>query len=85
MIGRATKAAFEDQGVDTRRSGIIYAIGAAALFGASTPLAKGLLGQISPVLLQPLGRVPRDPEQGGDVRQRAPAVFEVVVTGLVPE
>jgi drug/metabolite transporter (DMT)-like permease len=51
MIGGATKAAFEDQGVDTRRSGIIYAIGAAALFGASTPLAKGLLGQISPVLL----------------------------------
>ncbi|MEO5625410.1 MAG: EamA family transporter [Dokdonella sp.] len=32
-------------------SGIAYATAAAALFGASTPLAKGLLGTISPVLL----------------------------------
>jgi drug/metabolite transporter (DMT)-like permease len=31
--------------------GIIYALSAAALFGASTPFAKMLLGQISPVML----------------------------------
>ena len=30
---------------------IVYALGAAALFGASTPLAKWLAGEIPPVLL----------------------------------
>ena len=30
---------------------IVYALGAAALFGASTPLAKWLVGEIPPVLL----------------------------------
>ena len=34
-----------------RPTGIGYAVAAAALFGASTPLAKALLGSISPVLL----------------------------------
>ena len=33
------------------RSGIVSALGAAALFGASTPLAKLLVGAVSPVLL----------------------------------
>jgi drug/metabolite transporter (DMT)-like permease len=33
------------------RSGITSALGAAALFGASTPLAKLLTGEIAPVLL----------------------------------
>jgi drug/metabolite transporter (DMT)-like permease len=37
--------------MEIRRSGIVYAITAAALFGASTPLAKNLLGSIDPVLL----------------------------------
>ena len=32
-------------------SGAIYAIGAAALFGASTPFAKLLLGEVSPLVL----------------------------------
>lgn len=31
--------------------GVIYALGAAALFGASTPFAKLLLGEVSPLLL----------------------------------
>lgn len=30
---------------------VVYALGAAALFGLSTPLAKALLGSVSPVLL----------------------------------
>lgn len=30
---------------------VAYALGAAALFGLSTPLAKALLGSVSPVLL----------------------------------
>src|SRR5690242_8975147 len=34
-----------------RATGIGYAVAAAALFGASTPLAKALLGDIDPVLL----------------------------------
>src|SRR3982751_238794 len=34
-----------------RAPGIGYAVAAAALFGASTPLAKELLGEVSPVLL----------------------------------
>jgi drug/metabolite transporter (DMT)-like permease len=34
-----------------RAPGIGYAVAAAALFGASTPLAKELLGDVSPVLL----------------------------------
>lgn len=32
-------------------TGIVYAVGAAVLFGASTPLSKMLLGQLEPVLL----------------------------------
>ena len=35
----------------SHRSGIVYAIAAAALFGASTPFAKNLLGDIRPILL----------------------------------
>jgi drug/metabolite transporter (DMT)-like permease len=35
----------------TQRSGVLYAIVAAILFGASTPLAKDLLGTTSPLLL----------------------------------
>src|SRR5215216_2701297 len=31
--------------------GVVNALGAAVLFGASTPLAKALVGEISPVLL----------------------------------
>ncbi|MGH8721546.1 MAG: EamA family transporter, partial [Burkholderiales bacterium] len=31
--------------------GVICALGAAALFGASTPFAKLLLGEVSPLLL----------------------------------
>jgi drug/metabolite transporter (DMT)-like permease len=31
--------------------GVLYALGAAALFGASTPFAKLLLGQVSPLVL----------------------------------
>jgi len=31
--------------------GVLYAIGPAVLFGASTPFAKGLLGSVDPVLL----------------------------------
>ena len=31
--------------------GVLYAIAAAVLFGASTPFAKGLLGSVDPVLL----------------------------------
>lgn len=31
--------------------GVLYALSAAALFGASTPLAKLLLGQVSPLVL----------------------------------
>lgn len=34
-----------------KNSGLFYALAAAALFGASTPLAKLLLGQMSPMLL----------------------------------
>jgi hypothetical protein len=30
---------------------VVYAVLAAALFGASTPLAKFLVGEVSPVLL----------------------------------
>ncbi|NLH50500.1 MAG: EamA family transporter [Myxococcales bacterium] len=33
------------------RGGVLYALGAAALFGASTPFAKLLVGDLSPVLL----------------------------------
>ena len=33
------------------QSGILFALLSAALFGASTPLAKALLGEISPWLL----------------------------------
>ncbi|HEX7272690.1 MAG TPA: EamA family transporter [Casimicrobiaceae bacterium] len=33
------------------RKGIVYALASAALFGASTPLAKLLLGSVSPLLL----------------------------------
>jgi len=32
-------------------SGVLYALGAAALFGASTPFAKLLLGEVSPLVL----------------------------------
>lgn len=32
-------------------SGVLYALGAAALFGASTPFAKILLGEVSPLVL----------------------------------
>jgi drug/metabolite transporter (DMT)-like permease len=32
-------------------AGVLYALGAAALFGASTPLAKLLLGEVSPLVL----------------------------------
>jgi hypothetical protein len=39
----------------TSRVSIIAALGAAALFGASTPIAKGLAEEISPVLLAGLG------------------------------
>jgi len=35
----------------TRFAGIAYAVGAAALFGASTPLAKRLLPSVDPVLM----------------------------------
>src|SRR3989337_268539 len=31
--------------------GVLYALGAAALFGASTPFAKLLLGEVSPLIL----------------------------------
>ena len=31
--------------------GVLYALGAAALFGASTPFAKLLLGDVSPLVL----------------------------------
>ena len=31
--------------------GVLYALGAAALFGASTPFAKLLLGEVSPLVL----------------------------------
>lgn len=34
-----------------KRTGVLYAFGAAALFGASTPLAKLLLGNVDPLLL----------------------------------
>jgi drug/metabolite transporter (DMT)-like permease len=37
--------------VSTLRTGVQYAIAAAMLFGISTPLAKGLLGTASPLLL----------------------------------
>jgi drug/metabolite transporter (DMT)-like permease len=37
--------------MDSQHSGIFYAIAAATLFGASTPFAKELLGNIQPVLL----------------------------------
>ncbi len=45
--------------MDTRvqnesRAGIGYALGAAALFGASTPAAKLLLGELSPLMLSAL-------------------------------
>ena len=33
------------------KPGILYALLAAILFGASTPLAKALLGAVSPVML----------------------------------
>ena len=33
------------------RSGVAYALVAAALFGASTPLAKLLLGELPPIAL----------------------------------
>ena len=33
------------------RTGVAFALGSALLFGASTPLAKLLLGEVSPVLL----------------------------------
>ena len=33
------------------KRGVLYALGAAALFGASTPFAKLLLGQVSPLVL----------------------------------
>ncbi|VTU01446.1 membrane protein : Transporter of the DMT superfamily OS=Janthinobacterium sp. (strain Marseille) GN=cnrT PE=4 SV=1: EamA: EamA [Gemmataceae bacterium] len=33
------------------RGGVVYALAAAALFGASTPFAKVLVGQVDPVLL----------------------------------
>jgi len=33
------------------KSGVIYALAAAALFGASTPFAKLLVGQIPPIML----------------------------------
>lgn len=36
------------------RSGALYAIGAAALFGASTPFAKVLLGEVAPLVLAAL-------------------------------
>ena len=44
------------------RSGVVAALAAAALFGAGTPLAKVLLGHMSPWLLaalvpDPAGRV----------------------------
>ncbi|MBA4192920.1 MAG: EamA family transporter, partial [Planctomycetaceae bacterium] len=32
-------------------SGVVHALAAAALFGASTPFAKMLVGQVDPVLL----------------------------------
>ena len=32
-------------------AGVVYALAAAALFGASTPLAKLLVGRVEPVLL----------------------------------
>ncbi len=35
----------------TSRSGVVYAVGAAALFGASTPFAKNLLPRVGPWLL----------------------------------
>src|SRR5438093_85046 len=38
---------------NTRR-GVSFALGAAALFGASMPLAKLLVGEVSPVLLAAL-------------------------------
>ena len=37
--------------IDVSFRGIACAIGAAVLFGASTPLAKALLPQVSPMLL----------------------------------
>src|SRR5690242_17940095 len=40
-----------EAGLNDRISGITCAVAAAALFGASTPLAKELLGQTSPMLL----------------------------------
>jgi drug/metabolite transporter (DMT)-like permease len=43
--------ALKREGGITMRTGIIYALTAAALFGASTPFAKLLLGEVSPVLL----------------------------------
>ena len=33
------------------KSGVIYALAAATLFGASTPFAKLLVGQIPPIIL----------------------------------
>src|SRR5262245_61914026 len=38
-------------GRSTGRVGVAAALGAAALFGASTPFAKLLLGEVSPILL----------------------------------
>ena len=35
----------------TRLRGVAYALGAAALFGASTPLAKQLLPSVQPILM----------------------------------
>ena len=43
-------------GVDNEmeRKGVTYALGAAALFGASTPAAKLLLRDLSPLMLSAL-------------------------------
>src|SRR4051794_39835525 len=38
-------------GRTTQRSGVVYALGAAVLFGANTPVAKLLLDAVDPMLL----------------------------------
>ena len=40
-----------DPSFSSARGGVFYALAAAALFGASTPLAKLLLGELPPVSL----------------------------------
>jgi drug/metabolite transporter (DMT)-like permease len=48
---RALSAKAGGEGLLRLNRGVLYALGAAALFGASTPFAKLLLGEVSPLVL----------------------------------